>query len=114
MAKCFNHFVIIERDTGIETVIIYSYSCYPNKSLCQKVKWYGASKSSEKTNRTSLKQHIATFTPPNIVNFFILFQIVTWPQDLKADFTLYHCFLEVLNSQKIEMQKSIFIGFNSC
>ena len=32
-----------------------------------------------------------TFTPPDIINFFILYKLDTQPQDLNSDFTLKDC-----------------------
>ena len=35
----------------------------------------------------------ATFTPKNVVNLFIVYELDTWLRDLKTDFTLKHCLL---------------------
>ena len=39
-----------------------------------------------------LKQEEATFTPNNVVNVFIIYELKTWSQDLNTDFTLKDCF----------------------
>ena len=36
-----------------------------------------------------LKQKNATFTPPNIIIFFLVYELDTWPRDLNPDFTLF-------------------------
>ena len=38
-----------------------------------------------------LKQEFATFTPNNIINLFILYELDRWLQDLNAAFSLKHC-----------------------
>ena len=35
-----------------------------------------------------LKQKNATFTPANIINFFIVYELDTWSRDLKSDLNL--------------------------
>ena len=54
----------------------------------QKIKWFHASKICLKLNGSCLKQNTATFNLANVMNLFIVCEIDTWSQDLKADFTL--------------------------
>ena len=39
-----------------------------------------------------LKQEEATFTPNNVVNLFITYELDRWSQNLNTDFTLKDCF----------------------
>ena len=38
-----------------------------------------------------LKQGKVTFTPRNVVNLFIVYELDTWLQDLNTDFTVKDC-----------------------
>ena len=37
---------------------------------------------------SSLKRDKVTFTPGNVINLFIVFELDTWSEDLRTDFTL--------------------------
>ena len=41
--------------------------------------------------RSCLKQDKAPFTPNNVVNLYIVYELNIWSQDLNADFTLKDC-----------------------
>ena len=41
--------------------------------------------------RSCLKQDKAPFTPNNVVNLYIVYELNTWSQDLNAEFTLKDC-----------------------
>ena len=47
-----------------------------------------------------LKQDKITFTPYNVVNLFIVYELDRWSQDLNAEFTLKDCFFGAAKSTK--------------
>ena len=55
-----------------------------------------------------LKQDKVTFTPRNIINLYIAYELDTWSQDLNADFTLKDC-LELLSLLQIQIQMNTLI-----
>ena len=48
-----------------------------------------------------MKQYKATFTLSNAVTFFIVYELITWSQDLNADFTLKDCLYGAVKLAKI-------------
>ena len=66
-----------------------------DNSLFPSIKWY--ENSCLIFIGSCLKQKSATFTPPNIINFFIVYELDTWSQNLNFDFTLKIAYLEVLS-----------------
>ena len=65
-----------------------------------------------------LKQKSATYTPPNRTNFFIVYELGTWSQDLNSNFTLRDClFRGVKLASNAHPDKYLYrgygIGFNS-
>ena len=62
-----------------------------DNSLCPFIKWYGNSNSWLVFKGSCLKQKNATYTPPNRINFFIVYELDTWSPDLNSDFTLKDC-----------------------
>ena len=68
-----------------------------SKSLSPKLVWYN-SRLKLKYKGSYLKQEDkAAFTPKKVVNFFIVYELDSWPRDLDSDFTLKIAYLEVLN-----------------
>ena len=57
-------------------------------SLSPTIKWHGNSKFCLVFKGSCLKQINATYTPPNRINFFIVYKLDSWPRDLDFDFTL--------------------------
>ena len=54
-----------------------------------------------------------TFTPPDIINFFILYKLDTQPQDLNSDFTLKDClFGGVKLTKNVDQGKYMYIGYD--
>ena len=59
-----------------------------------------------------------SFTPPNIIIFFIVYELGTWSRDLNSDFTLKDClFGDVKLTKNANPDKYVYtgygIGFNS-
>ena len=59
-----------------------------NNSLSPSVRWYKKSNFCFMFKESCLKQNNATFTHPNIITFFIVYELDTWSQDLNSNFTL--------------------------
>ena len=59
-----------------------------------------------------LKQKNATFTPPNIINVFIVYELDTWSVDLNSDFTLKDYLFEGVKLGKILTQ--IDMNISAC
>ena len=53
--------------------------------------WMHNSKIRLRFTETSLKQDEATFTPNNVVNLFIVYELNRWSQDHNAKSTLMDC-----------------------
>ena len=62
-----------------------------DNSLSPPIKWYKNSKFCFTFKGSCFKQKNALFTPPNIMNFFIGYELDTWSRDLNSDFTLKDC-----------------------
>ena len=52
------------------------------------IKWYRNINFCFVFKRSCLKQEKATFTPIDIINLFIVYELERWSQDLSADLTL--------------------------
>ena len=59
--------------------------------LSPSIKWYENSNFCLVFKGSCLKQKNATYAPPNIIYFFIVFELDTWSRDLNSDFTLKDC-----------------------
>ena len=60
-----------------------------------------------------------TFTSPNIICFFIVYELDTWPGDLNSNFTLKYClFRDVKLAKNADPDKYVYKGygirFDSC
>ena len=65
-----------------------------------------------------LKQKSPTFIPPNIIDFFIVYELDTWSEDLNSDFALNNClFGGVKLDKNVYPDKYVYsvygIGFDS-
>ena len=61
-------------------------------SLSPKLKWYN-SKIWVQFKGSCLKQDLnSVFTPRNVVNLYIVYELDVWSWDLSTDFTLKDCF----------------------
>ena len=68
-----------------------------DNSLSPSIKWYKNSNFCLIFKGSGVKQKNATFTPPNIINIFIDYELDTWSQDLNSDFTLKDCLFGGVN-----------------
>ena len=62
-----------------------------DNSLSATIKWYKDSKFCLKFNGRWFKKKRATYTPPNRIDFFVIFKLDSWIRDLDTDFTLEGC-----------------------
>ena len=89
-----------------------------DNSLSLTIKWYKDSKFCLKFKGSCLKQKKATYTHPNKINFFIVYELDSWPQDLDTNFTLVGCLFGgvklAINSDSDKYTHSGYgIGFNT-
>ena len=63
-----------------------------DNSLSATIKWYEDSKFFLTFKGNCLNQNNATYTPPNRINFFVVYELDTCSQDLNSHFNL-KCFL---------------------
>ena len=63
-----------------------------DNSLSPTINWCEDSKSCLEFKGSCLKQKDTTYTPPNRINFFIVYELDTWPRDLNSDFILKDCY----------------------
>ena len=87
-------------------------------SLSPSIKWYKNLTFYLIFKRSCSKQKNATFTPPNIINIFIVYELDTWSRDLNSDFTVKDClFGGVKFSKNADPDKYAYtgcgVGFNS-
>ena len=60
-----------------------------------------------------LKQKNATFTPPNIIIFFIVYKLNAWSRDLNSDFNLKDClFGGVKLAKNADLDKYVYSGYS--
>ena len=64
--------------------------------------------------QSSLKQKNLTFTPPNRINVFIVYELGTWSRDLNSDFTWKDClFRGVKLSKTADPDKYMYSGYGT-
>ena len=69
-----------------------TYFYIANVSVCSKLLWMNNSKIRLKFKESWLKQEDkAPFTPNNLVNLFIVYELDRWPRNLNTDFALKDC-----------------------
>ena len=61
------------------------------KSLFPKLTWINESRIRSRFTGGCLRQEFSTFTPNNVVNLFIVYELGRWSQDLNAKFILKDC-----------------------
>ena len=64
-----------------------------NKSFSPKLVWMNNFRIKLDFKRNCLKQDKASFTPNNLVNLYIAYELNTWSQDLNAEFSLKKLFV---------------------
>ena len=62
-----------------------------NHSLSSILIWLHNSRIRERIKKSCLKQDKVTFTPKDLVNLLIVYELDRWSQDLKDSFTLKDC-----------------------
>ena len=62
-----------------------------NKSPSPKLVWMNNSRIKLEFKGSCLKQDKASFTPKNVVNLYIAYELNIWSLDLNAEFTLNDC-----------------------
>ena len=85
-----------------------------DKSFSPKLAWRNESRI-----RLTLRQEFATYTPNNVVNVFVVYELDRWSQDLNAKFTLKDCLFRAVkltkNANRNKYSYSGYgIGFESC
>ena len=90
-----------------------------NKSFSPKLVWMSNPKIKLRFTGSCLKQDKATFTPNNIVNLYIVYELNIWSQDLNVKFTLKDCLIGSVkitkNADPNKYFSSVYgIRFDSC
>ena len=81
-------------------------------SLSPSIKWYKNLTFYLIFKRSCSKQKNATFTPPNIINIFIVYELDTWSRDLNSDFTVKDClFGGVKLVKNADPDKYVYTGY---
>ena len=62
-----------------------------DNSLSLTIKWHANSNFCLVLKGSCLKHKNATYTPPNGIKFFIVYELDTWSGDLNTDFILKDC-----------------------
>ena len=83
-----------------------------NKSLSPKLVWYN-SRIKLKFKGSCLKQEYWTaYTSKNVVNFFIVYELDSWPRNFDTDFTLSGClFGSVKLNKNVDPGKYSYRGY---
>ena len=83
-----------------------------DNSLSPSIKWYENSNFYLIFKGSCLKQKTTTFTPPNIIIFFVVYELDTWSRDLNSDFTLKDClFGGVKLAKNTDPDKYVYSGY---
>ena len=84
-----------------------------SKCLSPKLVWYNSG-IKLKFKGSCLKQDKATFTPKNVVNLLVVFELDTWSQDLSTDFTLNnYLFGSVKLTKNVDPDKYKYSGYGT-
>ena len=82
-----------------------------DNSLSPPTKCYKNSKYFLIFKGSCLKEKIATFTPPDIINCYIVYALDKWLQDLNSGFTLKDClFGGVELAKNADLDKYVYSG----
>ena len=79
-----------------------------NKNLSPKLAWMNNSRIKLKFKGNILKQDKATFTPDNVVNLYVAYELVTWSKDLNSEFTLKYSLFGAIKLTKNASPKKYF------
>ena len=84
-----------------------------SKCLSPKLVWYNSG-IKLKFKGSCFKQDKATFTPKNVVNLLVVFELDTWSQDLSTDFTLNnYLFGSVKLTKNVDPDKYKYSGYGT-
>ena len=79
-----------------------------NRSLSPKLGWINNSRIRLELKVSCLKQDKAPFSPNNVVNWYIAYELNIWSQDLNVEFTLKDCLFGA-----VKLTKGYEIRFDS-
>ena len=83
-----------------------------DNSVSPAIKWYKNTNFYLIFEGSCLKQKDATFTPHNVINFFIVCKFDAWSRDLNSDFTLKDCLFGVVKLAKNDdCDKYVYSGY---
>ena len=83
-----------------------------DKSLSPSIKWYANSSFCLVFKGSYLKQKNVTYTPPNRMNIFTVYELDTWSRYLNSDFTLKDClFGGVKVAKNADPDKNVYSGY---
>ena len=68
-----------------------------NTSLSSEMVWYSSRTRLEFKGSYLKQEHKAAYTPKNVVIFFIVYELDSWPRNFGTDVFLGGCCFEVLN-----------------
>ena len=81
-------------------------------SLSPSIKWYRNANFCLVFKGGCLKQKAVDFNPPNKIDFFIVYELDTWSQDLNSDFPLKDCLLwSVKLAKNADPDKYVYSGY---
>ena len=85
-----------------------------NKSLSPKLAWMNNSRIRLRFTGSCLREQFATFTPNNVENLFIVYELDRWSQDLNAKFNLKDClFGAVKLTMNVNPNKYSYSGYGT-
>ena len=83
-----------------------------DNSLSPSSKWYGNSYFCLLFKGSWIKQKNATYTPPNRISFFTVYELDTWSRDLNSCFALKDCLSGgVKLAKNSDPDKYVFSGY---
>ena len=85
-----------------------------DNSLSPSIKWYGNLNFCLIFKESCLKEKNATYTPPNVIKLFIVYELDTWLRDLSSNFTLKAClFGGVRLAKNVDLEKYVYSGYGT-
>ena len=85
-----------------------------DNSFSLTIKWHPNSNFCLVLKGSCLKQKNATYTPPNRIKCFIVYELDTWSWDLNTDFILKDCLFEGVKLVKnADSDKYVYTGYGS-
>ena len=85
-----------------------------DNSLSTSIKWYKNSNFCLIFKLSCLKHKSAACTPPDIIIFFIVYELDTWSTDLNSDFILQDCLVGSFKLAKnADPDKCVYTGYGT-